>query len=1012
MTACAVQANGRIRDDPAAATLLSVLGRRKKSLFLGHSLAQMTDWGSDEKNFDCKRPELRGGNVNEMPFRTSGIFIRMHRVGRRSWLRKCVAGLMALEMFAFQWLPCFTAAAQAQESRQAAAGGAEEAQAWGGITFGGRFGEDTAEGYADALLPVWERGGGLLFINPRISGKDAGAEEFNFGAGWRSLVADRMILGANLYFDTRWTEAGNRMYQGGAGVEFLSEWVDARANYYLPEDDEYLVDRFTRDEERVFSSSSKIRQVSGSGDVVASGNTIAQQLRISEKVVTRTTKISTHYVFEQYESALEGFDAEIGAKIPYLSDLAETKVFVGYQRFDNPYGEDFDGLKGRIEIRPMNGVYIDGEYFEDDDLNGTSYILGARVRLPFDMANLAAGKNPFEGAGDAFGRDAGRPFQERLGDMVIRDVRVRSVASAPQEVVEARSSTSATSTKVRKVREVEENVVLLSDVQFVDKDNAGDPEMNGTAEHPWDEVNEGVGNASGDRNVYVFDSEAGAYEETVELPRDTKLYGSGAAIEGLGGKKFPAREYPILQGNGRAPTVTMGENTTLAGFIIRNSAAVSDVRVASPNGHGDYNLAGAGIAAVNKSHLTIRDNIIEDADYGGIIVDTLTGADDSFQATIARNIFRNNNMSGLVIDTRGGSGTYEVLIQDNVFKENGGTGLQIDARSYGTARLEVNEATFEDNGGDGLRIDEVSSDALADGQAQILVNDVAALHNAGNGIHIERGAIVTGEGVASLTLSNIDASSNDSNGIYVGTGARSGRGEATVLIDSVVANNNRHTEGIYIVQGAVVSEGDASLEISNVEANGNHWDGVWVVTGAQAMSGSAVASFQNISGSDNEDYSALWIDTGAKCVNGTAETDIDGITAFNNGDAGLYIGRGAAVSQGEAYLTVANVSAVSNANCGIWFDDTAAKSVSDDAYLTLTDVNALSNGSHGIEFTRYAVDSASGVASLDFDGVTSSYNDLYGIYFANGMFRAGAVTDVAQWNVTTVGNGSGGVYDK
>ena len=813
-----------------------------------------------------------------------------------------------------------------------------------------------------------------------------------------------MILGANLYFDTRWTEAGNRMYQGGAGVEFLSEWVDARANYYLPEDDEYLVDRFTRDEERVFSSSSKIRQVSGSRDVVASGNSIAQQLRISEKVVTRTTKISTHYVFEQYESALEGFDAEIGGKIPYLSELAETKLFVGYQRFDNPYGEDFDGLKGRIEIRPMNGVYIDGEYFEDDDLNGTSYILGARVRLPFDVANLAAGKNPFEGAGDAFERDAGRSFQERLGDMVIRDVRVRSVASAPQEVVEARSSTSATSTKVRKVREVEENVVLLSDVQFVDKDNAGDPQMNGTAEHPWDEVNEGVANASGQRNVYVFDSEAGPYEETVELPDNTKLYGRGAAIEGLGGKVFPAGEYPILQGDGRAPTVTMGENTTLAGFIIRNSAPVSDVWVSSPNRHGDYNVAGAGIVAVNKSNLTIRDNIVEGATYGGVIVDTLTGADDSFRAAISRNIFRDNTEGGLFVDTRGGSGVYDVLIEDNEFTGNVGVGLGIDARSYDTARLEVNGGRFECNAEGGLRIEEVSSDAAA----EILVNGVTANHNEGDGIHIERGAVVTGEGFASLTLSNIEASSNSGNGIYMRTGAKAGSGGAAVVIDSVVANNNQDTEGIYIVRGAVVTEGDAYLGMSNVVGNDNAWDGVWVITGAQALSGQATAWFTNISGSDNDEYSALWINTGAECFTGTAVTYVRDITAINNGDAGLYMGRGAAVSQGEAYLTVATVYAASNREDGVWIG-TGAVAGTGQARVSLYDMTCNENGKNGI-YVNTGASVTEGYAYLRMSNVVGNDNAWDGASIGTGAVAGTGQAQVYLYGLTCNENGNNGVY--
>jgi len=127
--------------------------------------------------------------VSEMPCRASGFFIRMHRVGRRSWLRKSMAGLMILEMMAFQWLPCFTTAAAAQEARQAAAGGGEAAQAWGGITFGGRFGEDTAEGYADALVPVWQGMGGFCSSILGYPGRTPGRRSSTLGRGGGVLLA-------------------------------------------------------------------------------------------------------------------------------------------------------------------------------------------------------------------------------------------------------------------------------------------------------------------------------------------------------------------------------------------------------------------------------------------------------------------------------------------------------------------------------------------------------------------------------------------------------------------------------------------------------------------------------------------------------------------------------------------------------------------------------------------------------------------------------------------------------
>lgn len=112
------------------------------------------------------------------------------------------------------------------------------------ITLGARAWEEgNVEGIGDLLLPVFSTRSGLLYMNPRSSFRDD-ESEMNLGAGYRQLLGDRrMIAGINAFYDRRESDANNTFDQAGLGLEFLSDWIDARANYYLPDDDKEEVTR-------------------------------------------------------------------------------------------------------------------------------------------------------------------------------------------------------------------------------------------------------------------------------------------------------------------------------------------------------------------------------------------------------------------------------------------------------------------------------------------------------------------------------------------------------------------------------------------------------------------------------------------------------------------------------------------------------------------------------------------------------------------------------------------------
>ncbi|MBN1269786.1 MAG: inverse autotransporter beta domain-containing protein, partial [Kiritimatiellae bacterium] len=174
------------------------------------------------------------------------------------------------------------------------------------LTLGAQAGDGLFEGFGDILAPVYLTKSGLWFVNPRLTISDEEEEELNVGVGYRHLFPEKsIILGGNIYYDSRWTHYDSQFNQLGLGVECLSEWVDARANYYLPEDDEELAETYT--DQQVDSRTSTHWY-----------NPYAEEHAIRQKGVRVTTITTTTLLFERFEQAREGWDAEVGVKLPGL----------------------------------------------------------------------------------------------------------------------------------------------------------------------------------------------------------------------------------------------------------------------------------------------------------------------------------------------------------------------------------------------------------------------------------------------------------------------------------------------------------------------------------------------------------------------------------------------------------------------------------------------------------------------------------------------------------------------
>jgi hypothetical protein len=301
----------------------------------------------------------------------------------------------------------------------------------GQVTLGGLFSEGGTGAFLDSVTGLWaprERDA-FLFLDSRYHWEDNSQFISSVGLGFRKQLPGRdVILGVNAFWDSLHGAEGSDFSQLGLGAELLTRWVDARFNYYSPEDDQ--VEIRSRHERRSESSL---------GPEFTSGAFIARDLRESTR----------RQSFSRYEAALEGYNGELGVLIPGLDRYAEVRVFGGYYHYHNPFGSDFQGFKGRLEARVLPGVIADVEYWEDAALMGGHWTAGVRVSVPFSIVNLVTGHNPFAGIEENF-TPRRREFKERLTDMIIRSHRIQTTSSGEIPTGDE-TTTSVTTIPVRSV---------------------------------------------------------------------------------------------------------------------------------------------------------------------------------------------------------------------------------------------------------------------------------------------------------------------------------------------------------------------------------------------------------------------------------------------------------------------------------------------------------------------------------------------------------------------------------
>ena len=241
--------------------------------------------------------------------------------------------------------------------------------------------------YLDFLIPFHSRQDSLMMLNFTMSVSNYSgdsADEGNIGFVYRDfLYNDKLMLGFNAFFDTRRTTLDNRFNQVGVGLEAFSHWFDFRANYYHPISDASREPQF---------------------DTFYPGGPTGTLVTLG------------------FEEPLQGWDAEVGALLPIISNYLETRVFAGLYSFYPSYLDRIYGNEFKVEIRPNDFITLKAE-FHDDNISSSTY-LGGYLTIPIPFSDNAR---------DIFNLDyslgqGARDLRARMLDKTERDRYIQTLA--------------------------------------------------------------------------------------------------------------------------------------------------------------------------------------------------------------------------------------------------------------------------------------------------------------------------------------------------------------------------------------------------------------------------------------------------------------------------------------------------------------------------------------------------------------------------------------------------------
>ncbi|NJR38143.1 MAG: hypothetical protein HC781_03935, partial [Leptolyngbyaceae cyanobacterium CSU_1_4] len=612
---------------------------------------------------------------------------------------------------------------------------------------GGIDGTSRLEGFIPLAQTVGQR---ITFLEGQFLLDNGGNVGGDIVLGYRHYDANKnRIWGGYVGLDHQQTDE-NSFNQIGLGVESLGRTWDFRVNAYLPIGD-------TRDLTDENSFDSGFRNVRG--------------FQQHQFVLGRER---TRQVISDYEAALGGFDAEVGARLAHW-ETGDLRGYGGLYFYDAAGSDGALGWRLRLDADPNRNVNL-GLALQSDERFGTNLSFSAAFTFP-----------------GIRGRDRVQPAETvvaRLGEPIAR---------TPGIVIEnQREVDIQVEHDVRPLENPEEDRPYR--FQHVTLGSAGG---DGTFERPFGTVQAALDNTRSDGNDIVYvDRGSNPVIPAFTIPDRVQVF-SQAPAQFLAGLPFPGfprtrvrlpfspvpnydngilvrlplsgdRNFPRIQG-GSADLVTMGDRTTLAGFQLLDAT-------------------GNGIVANNVTDIELRSNTISNSSERGIFLNNVAGSVVMFDNTVtasrggvgsgqgllirnsidaavevtinrqrlenqrvglelfsegdrSRNIDPQQNISirnttitnsreqGLHIQSNG-SGNQQLSFRNGEIRNNGTQGVSIQATNTGSQEVYLDQNSISNNGDAGIQVQGGIAGGTSTSAQEVFVRNNVIENNRGAGIDI------------------------------------------------------------------------------------------------------------------------------------------------------------------------------------------------------------------------------------------------------------------------------------
>jgi hypothetical protein len=237
----------------------------------------------------------------------------------------------------------------------------------------GQFGS-YHQGQLDIFVPLVQDPRTMIFLDAVGLFNSDDEQQGSIGLGYRTILNHDWIVGINGYFDVFDSQYGNTFYQGGVGLEALTEDFDVRLNGHFPEDGPGPVP---------------------GAQVFIDGNDFG--------------------IISYHERAMQGVEGEVGWKIPlFPHPNRDIRLFAGGFYYWANNVDTIAGPKGRIELRLYDIDFLTvgsrvtlGAEMSHDDVRGFQGFGSIEMRIP--LAAITGGGQKLTG------------LDRRMTDRVVRD---------------------------------------------------------------------------------------------------------------------------------------------------------------------------------------------------------------------------------------------------------------------------------------------------------------------------------------------------------------------------------------------------------------------------------------------------------------------------------------------------------------------------------------------------------------------------------------------------------------